>query len=586
MAIENGRAPNFKSLLDRGVVSWNAVAGGLLDSTTQQATSSGPGWCTILTGVWTNHHRIVDNGDSMNLYAQQFSSAYPSFLKRIKDAQPDARVATFVSWPEIDRYLLEPVAASIAHRRFIAPNDHDYSGCDRALTDECVAHLKSADPDFIFLYYGNLDEIGHASGHSPDNPNYRKELETIDALFGRVLAAMRARPGFADEQWLVILTADHGGVMQKNQGGHGGQSAEERTIPMIVSGLSPFPIESRDTPGQPAVASTVLQFLGVTVDPAWGIGSTVPLGASFGLPPYVRAEPQQGRIALRWTLPEKKFDGIEIYRNGIKQTALPSSATQYADPIRVPASRATYSYEIRFLGSGETPRQCFARYLPTAPATLPLLSDGLVTHLAFEGDIKDASGRNNHSIATGEPRFAAGKIGQSVVLNNTASLSLGKSDDLNFGAETDFTVSFWVKFNQPWRADPIFIGNKSWESGGNVGWCIAGGDGKPIWQWNFRGKTAGRRDFDPSGPATNDGQWHLITITHDRRGAAVFYQDSKEIGEVDIAGCGSLDSGLPIQLGCDGTGKYPLNVDAQFDDLRVWRRALWPGEVQKLFLGR
>jgi arylsulfatase A-like enzyme len=98
-------------------------------------------------------------------------------------------------------------------------------------------------------------------------PEYVQALETVDAQIGDVLDAVRARPSYDQEDWLVVVTTDHGGTDRA----HGGQSDVERTISIIVSGggarsghtISPGP-------GHTAVPPTVMSHLGLEVDAAWG----------------------------------------------------------------------------------------------------------------------------------------------------------------------------------------------------------------------------------------------------------------------------------------------------------------------------
>jgi hypothetical protein len=59
-------------------------------------------------------------------------------------------------------------------------------------------------------------------------------IETTDGHVGIVLDALRARPTYADEDWLVLVITDHGGVGT----GHGGNSFVERHIWWIASGTA------------------------------------------------------------------------------------------------------------------------------------------------------------------------------------------------------------------------------------------------------------------------------------------------------------------------------------------------------------
>jgi hypothetical protein len=81
-----------------------------------------------------------------------------------------------------------------------------------------------------------------------------------------VLTALRARPKYADEKWLILATTDHGG-RGKN---HGGQTPEERTIWMIASGgdaprgvVLPGPVP------QTAIVPTAFLHLGLTAPAEW-----------------------------------------------------------------------------------------------------------------------------------------------------------------------------------------------------------------------------------------------------------------------------------------------------------------------------
>ena len=53
--------PVMDSLAHAGAYTWNAFAGGLVGEPSQQATSSGPGWSSILTGVWFDKHNVPNN---------------------------------------------------------------------------------------------------------------------------------------------------------------------------------------------------------------------------------------------------------------------------------------------------------------------------------------------------------------------------------------------------------------------------------------------------------------------------------------------------------------------------------------------
>lgn len=229
------------------------------------------------------------------------------------------------------------------------------------------------------------------------------------------------------------------------------------------------------------------------------------------------------------------------------------------------------------------------------------ITDNLVLHLPFDADFQDQSGRNNHGRVVGSPTLEPGKIGSRALafrnLKDGTSfnyVSLGSIQDLNFGSDSDFSVSFWTRFSQ-WSGDPAFIGNKNWASGGNQGWIIAtAGDGRL--QWNLGDGDAGgrtRKDYDGPGGALGNGAWHHVAVTFDQQGNALTYLDGALVNTTVIsADLDSLDTpaGLSVNIGQDGTGTYTDNKsvgieDGRIDDVAVWSRVLGAAEITTIYKG-
>ena len=223
----------------------------------------------------------------------------------------------------------------------------------------------------------------------------------------------------------------------------------------------------------------------------------------------------------------------------------------------------------------------------TATVTMQLAADvprDLVVHLPLDANADDSSGRNHHGSPGGSPVHVAGRIGGAIQLDSAAKhVSLGTPADLDFGSATNFTVAFWIK-STGWGSgnDPVFLTNKSWSSGSNTGWLIAGQTDGAKWQWNWRAAGSTRADFETGGTLT-DGKWHHIAVTHDRAGDATFYHDGVPIGSVPLAAkTGSITSGLPTVVGNDANRTYPDSPNAAIDDVGIWSRVLAPEEIAAL----
>jgi predicted AlkP superfamily pyrophosphatase or phosphodiesterase len=139
------------------------------------------------------------------------------------------------------------------------------------MRDEALVSLRSRNPDVMFVYFGQVDEFGHGAidsraSFSPDSVLYLNAISHVDSHIGELLRAMRARPKFAEEDWLVLITTDHGG----RGNSHGGDSDEERNIWLVASGKE-IPREkllSEPTP-QTSLVPMIYRHLGITPKAGW-----------------------------------------------------------------------------------------------------------------------------------------------------------------------------------------------------------------------------------------------------------------------------------------------------------------------------
>jgi hypothetical protein len=259
-ALQQVSTPAMDDLIATGTVTYDAFAGGVLGTPTEQGTWSGAGWSSTLTGVWVDKH-----GVEFNVFDDARFDEYPHFFARIREQSPDAYLSSFVTWGPINESILASAEADEA----FSPEGGDSSPeGDIAVTAAVVAHMGAETADVVFVHLNEVDRQGHSAGFSPAVPQYVQALEVVDAQIGQMLDAVRARPSYDQEDWLVVVTSDHGGTADKV---HGGQSNEERTIPIIVSGgAARSGYKVSPGPGHTAVPPTVLRHLGLTVDPAWG----------------------------------------------------------------------------------------------------------------------------------------------------------------------------------------------------------------------------------------------------------------------------------------------------------------------------
>ncbi len=134
------------------------------------------------------------------------------------------RTASVVYWSEIDEEIIGEGVADIQERY-----DLDVDIRDRAI--ELIS--QDQELDVLFVSLDNPDSKGHEFGFSPDVPEYVAAVEQADDMAASILAALEARN--LGEDWLVIITSDHGGGGERIRA-HSPSTEIDRTTFMMVKG--------------------------------------------------------------------------------------------------------------------------------------------------------------------------------------------------------------------------------------------------------------------------------------------------------------------------------------------------------------
>lgn len=228
---------------------------------------------------------------------------------------------------------------------------------------------------------------------------------------------------------------------------------------------------------------------------------------------------------------------------------------------------------------------------------------GATVYLPFNGDLTDASGNALHGTdaGTASTTFVEdGTRGTVASFASAAHVTLPLDPKLDFGTE-DFTVSFWVKIDDGVMpsSDPVIVGNKDWNSGGNRGFLVAldgaGEVGSHMWTVNVADAAGGRLDWDADDNGTPnlvDATWHFVAVVFDRDATMNVYLDGS-LKQTDIAqdskdltlAPGDLaPDNLPFTIMQDATGAYSADFAAMLDDVRIWKgKALSAAEIASVF---
>jgi len=235
-------------------------------------------------------------------------------------------------------------------------------------------------------------------------------------------------------------------------------------------------------------------------------------------------------------------------------------------------------------------------WVEVVSADIPGINTNLVAHYPFEQNLLDVSGAGNSGTWSGNVNWTetgkCGGGGLQVLTKPDGSeidyVTLGAPSDFEFGAATDFSVSFWVRYTTASGEFPL-IANKNWLSASNPGWGIAAGADGGL-RWNLAGAPGTVKSFTGLPGTLTNGIWHHVAVTFQRSGNATTFLDGAVVGTTPLSPSGNdvtTPAGLALSVGQDGTGTYTnagtAGISAGLDDLGIWRRALTTNEVYLLY---
>jgi hypothetical protein len=168
---------------------------------TLKTASDAAGWVSMLTGTGFSKHQISNdnfergqtgNDDHAPIVSYRNVFDYVTQYKSVKTA--------FVTpWANLRNYMrnadFSPVVTT-----------------DLAVKDSTVSILNNqAGLGTMFVNFREVEAAGATGGYLASNANYKNAIVKADEYVGNILTALKARKNFANEDWLVILTSNHGG---------------------------------------------------------------------------------------------------------------------------------------------------------------------------------------------------------------------------------------------------------------------------------------------------------------------------------------------------------------------------------------
>ena len=531
-AIENACAPNMEKLIagkwqDGYNCAWTLSAKTVPDA----LASSAPNHAAIALGVTTAKNHVENNGQ----YGRCDYTKYPSWLVRIAEAKPGAKALFMYSWRSDEGLCPSPKVEFVWSRATaggMGLRNGTMRTCDRANGKELERRLASDDaPDATLLFIDCPDHAGHGIltgdgvGFYPYSTAYLGAINESDGIIGRCLDAIAKRPTFNDEDWLIMITSDHGGYA-KTHGLNGGHAT---AIPLIVTSRHVKQGRIPGTPHDYDVAPTVLAHFGID----W---------SGFDLDGQVVGG--KAVVDVRRPLGE----GLAAY---------------------MPFDGKAPEREVNHAGCSDGGGR---RFTP---------QDGVVGEI--RGD-KTASGSKGGffegCLAVAADTNGVGGVclkgSEGLKFENGADFAMTmwvKMDVPQKGDTLIFGNKDWRNGGNPGIALCASKCTEKVKTAGVVFNCIAQSG-------------SGRKRIDVGTYDVEYGKWTFYAVVRGKDGVIRLYQGASD-GRLYCIYEDARDilfaTGLPFFIGQDGTGRYGRTFEGRIDDFALWTRELSHGDVRRIY---
>ena len=269
--VESVSTPFFDEIAKDGGYA-RAYVGGQAGGASESPTVSAVGYNSLLTGTWANKHRVYSNQIRSPDYR------YWDIFRLVKQHNPVLNTALFSTWEDNRTKLLghgRPEAGGDKldyyfdgfendEQRFPHDEVREYiKQIDDLVSREAARYLAQHGPDLSWVYLEFSDDIGHLYG---DGDEMAAAITLMDANVGRIWRSVQARQQAEDEDWLVLITTDHGRDALTGKS-HGGQTDRERTI-WIATNSTALNERFSNLPGIVDILPSILTHLEIAVPQA------------------------------------------------------------------------------------------------------------------------------------------------------------------------------------------------------------------------------------------------------------------------------------------------------------------------------
>ena len=310
--IEKVNTPHLDDIAQQGGYT-RAYVGGKKGSYSETPTISAVGYNSLLTGTWANKHNVWGNAIKEPNYH------YWTLFRFLEEQYPEKKTAIFSTWldnrtkligeglPETGNITLDKHfdGFELDTVRFPHAEDRKFiHQIDELVTDEAARYVRAHGPDLSWVYLEYTDDMGHKFG---DSQQLYDAVKIADDQVGRIWNAIRYREEHYDEEWLIIVTTDHGRDQATGKH-HGGQSDRERSTWIVTNADDLNAYFKEEVPGVVSIFPTIARFMNLNIPRAQAMElDGVPLIGEVSVA-ALRARYTNQRLELRWQALEEEGD--------------------------------------------------------------------------------------------------------------------------------------------------------------------------------------------------------------------------------------------------------------------------------------
>ena len=230
--IERLQPPAIEEIASEGTFG-KCFTGGTVGRYDQTPTISAIGYTNILTATWANKHNVWGNDNLSPNYN------YWTIFRIAKEQDREVTTGLFSSWQDNRTVLLgegKPETGNLEidyvcdgydldHEAF-PDKEHDLRifDIDEHVSKMAAECIRENAPDLSWVYLWYTDDAGHIFGAGETLDDF---ILLADRQVARIWEAVKYREANFNEEWMVVITTDHG--REYNGFHHGEQSYSERS---------------------------------------------------------------------------------------------------------------------------------------------------------------------------------------------------------------------------------------------------------------------------------------------------------------------------------------------------------------------